>query len=113
MMSSPNHPTFDIDDAFSFNFPDYTSTSPDYFPVSPGNISPDPLDNLSNHEQKDLEPETLLHSFNLAPSIQTASYPSISSIGSCATFLNQSQHRGLPAWTWRVSKVSAKSSRST
>ncbi|GKE41482.1 hypothetical protein Tco_1468766 [Tanacetum coccineum] len=41
-MSSPKHPTFDIEDAFSSNFPDY-------FPVSPGNISPDPSDNLSKY----------------------------------------------------------------
>ncbi|GKD68540.1 hypothetical protein Tco_1322630, partial [Tanacetum coccineum] len=41
------HPTSDIEDAFSSNFPDYTPTSPDYFLVSPGNISPDPSDNLS------------------------------------------------------------------
>ncbi|GKB62377.1 hypothetical protein Tco_0918563 [Tanacetum coccineum] len=48
-MSSPNHPTFDIEDTFSSNFPNYTPTSPDYFPVSPRNISPDPLDNLSKY----------------------------------------------------------------
>ncbi|GJZ46750.1 reverse transcriptase domain-containing protein [Tanacetum coccineum] len=36
-MSSPNHPTFDIEDAFSSNFPDYIPASPDYFPASPGN----------------------------------------------------------------------------
>ncbi|GKD45252.1 hypothetical protein Tco_1269897 [Tanacetum coccineum] len=48
-MSSPNHPTSDIDDAFSSNFPNYTPTSPDYFPVSLGNISPDPSDNLSKY----------------------------------------------------------------
>ncbi|GKG09550.1 hypothetical protein Tco_0338296, partial [Tanacetum coccineum] len=35
-MSSPNHPTSDIEDAFSSNFPDYISASPDYFPASPG-----------------------------------------------------------------------------
>ncbi|GJW82533.1 hypothetical protein Tco_0146508 [Tanacetum coccineum] len=29
-MSSPNHPTFDIEDAFSSNFPDYIPASPDY-----------------------------------------------------------------------------------
>nr|GEU79173.1 hypothetical protein [Tanacetum cinerariifolium] len=40
-MSSPNHPTFKIEDAFSSNFPDYVSASPDYFLVSPGNTSPD------------------------------------------------------------------------
>ncbi|GJX43503.1 hypothetical protein Tco_0260179 [Tanacetum coccineum] len=36
-MSSPNHPTFDIEDAFSFNFPDYIPASPDYSPASLGN----------------------------------------------------------------------------
>ncbi|GJT84779.1 hypothetical protein Tco_1066496 [Tanacetum coccineum] len=35
-MSSPNHPTFDIEDAFSFNFTDYIPASPDYVPASPG-----------------------------------------------------------------------------
>nr|GEW75604.1 reverse transcriptase domain-containing protein [Tanacetum cinerariifolium] len=34
-MSSPNHPTSDIEDAFSSNFPDYISASPDYVPASP------------------------------------------------------------------------------
>nr|GEX42187.1 hypothetical protein [Tanacetum cinerariifolium]GEX42194.1 hypothetical protein [Tanacetum cinerariifolium] len=46
-MSSPNHPTSDIEDAFSFNFPDYTLASPDYFPASPGNTSPDPSNDLT------------------------------------------------------------------
>ncbi|GJU92780.1 hypothetical protein Tco_1317536 [Tanacetum coccineum] len=36
-MSSPNHPTFDIEDAFSSNFPDYIPASPDYSPASLGN----------------------------------------------------------------------------
>ncbi|GKC17434.1 putative reverse transcriptase domain-containing protein, partial [Tanacetum coccineum] len=36
-MSSPNHPTSDIEDAFSSNFPDYIPASPDYVPTSPGN----------------------------------------------------------------------------
>ncbi|GJS55729.1 hypothetical protein Tco_0629091 [Tanacetum coccineum] len=35
-MSSPNHPTFDIEDAFSSNFSDYIPASPDYVPASPG-----------------------------------------------------------------------------
>ncbi|GKF11495.1 hypothetical protein Tco_0049421, partial [Tanacetum coccineum] len=37
VMSSPNHPTSDIEDAFSSNFPDYISASPNYVPASPGN----------------------------------------------------------------------------
>nr|GEZ55802.1 hypothetical protein [Tanacetum cinerariifolium] len=48
-MSSPNHPTTDIEDAFSSNFPNYTMASPNYFPTSSGNISPDPPDNLSKY----------------------------------------------------------------
>ncbi|GJX81543.1 reverse transcriptase domain-containing protein [Tanacetum coccineum] len=36
-MSSPNHPTSNIEDAFSSNFLDYIPASPDYSPASPGN----------------------------------------------------------------------------
>ncbi|GJW51843.1 hypothetical protein Tco_0093194 [Tanacetum coccineum] len=36
-MSSPNHPTSNIEDAFSSNFLDYIPASPDYVPASPGN----------------------------------------------------------------------------
>ncbi|GJS61258.1 hypothetical protein Tco_0656042 [Tanacetum coccineum] len=35
-MSSPNHHTSDIEDAFSSNFPNYISAAPDYVPASPG-----------------------------------------------------------------------------
>nr|GEU29338.1 reverse transcriptase domain-containing protein [Tanacetum cinerariifolium] len=48
-MSSSNHPTSNIEDAFSSNFPDYTTALPNYFPASPGNISLDPPDNLSKY----------------------------------------------------------------
>ncbi|GJU30926.1 hypothetical protein Tco_1174515 [Tanacetum coccineum] len=48
-MSSSNHPTSDIEDAFSSNFSNYTPTSPNYFPASPRNISPDSSDNLSKY----------------------------------------------------------------
>ncbi|GJR85520.1 hypothetical protein Tco_0209531 [Tanacetum coccineum] len=37
VMSSPNHPTSDIEDVFSSNFLDYILTSRDYVPASPGN----------------------------------------------------------------------------
>nr|GEY97120.1 hypothetical protein [Tanacetum cinerariifolium] len=37
-MSSPNHPTSNIEDAFSSNFLDFIPASPDYVPTSPGNI---------------------------------------------------------------------------
>ncbi|GJR86535.1 hypothetical protein Tco_0210546 [Tanacetum coccineum] len=35
-MSSPSHPTSNIENVFSSNFPDYISASPDYVPASPG-----------------------------------------------------------------------------
>ncbi|GJT27709.1 reverse transcriptase domain-containing protein [Tanacetum coccineum] len=35
-MSSPNHPTSNMEDAFSSNFPNYLSASSDYVPASPG-----------------------------------------------------------------------------
>ncbi|GKA57106.1 hypothetical protein Tco_0756294, partial [Tanacetum coccineum] len=35
-MSSPNHPTSNMEDAFSSNFPNHLSASPDYIPTSPG-----------------------------------------------------------------------------
>nr|GEV33564.1 reverse transcriptase domain-containing protein [Tanacetum cinerariifolium] len=38
-MSYLNHPTSDIEDAFSSNFSDYISASSDYFPASSGNTS--------------------------------------------------------------------------
>ncbi|GKE53209.1 hypothetical protein Tco_1488365 [Tanacetum coccineum] len=47
MMSSPNHPTSDVEDAFSSNFPDYIPTSLDYFLALPGNISPDSSNDLT------------------------------------------------------------------
>nr|GEX15257.1 reverse transcriptase domain-containing protein [Tanacetum cinerariifolium] len=37
VIASPNHHTFDIEDAFSSNSPNYTPASPDYSPASPGN----------------------------------------------------------------------------
>ncbi|GKE59065.1 hypothetical protein Tco_1498250 [Tanacetum coccineum] len=36
MMSSPNHLTSSIEDAFSSNFPGFISASPDYVPALPG-----------------------------------------------------------------------------
>nr|GEU38645.1 hypothetical protein [Tanacetum cinerariifolium] len=38
-MSSPNHPTSDIENTFSSNSPDYTPVSPDYFPALSRNTS--------------------------------------------------------------------------
>ncbi|GKD82641.1 hypothetical protein Tco_1349480 [Tanacetum coccineum] len=35
-MSSPNHPTSNIEDVFSSKFLDYIPASPDYVPASPG-----------------------------------------------------------------------------
>ncbi|GKD51953.1 hypothetical protein Tco_1280929 [Tanacetum coccineum] len=51
-MSSYTHPSipsdYDVDDAFSsINAPNYIPTPPSYSPVTPGNISPDSLDDLT------------------------------------------------------------------
>nr|GEW63992.1 hypothetical protein [Tanacetum cinerariifolium] len=43
VISSPNHPTFDIEDAFSS--PNYTPASPDYSPASSGNTPSESLNN--------------------------------------------------------------------
>ncbi|GJZ97259.1 hypothetical protein Tco_0669712 [Tanacetum coccineum] len=45
VISLPNHPTSNIEDAFSSNFPDYISASPDYSPASPGNTYSSSLNN--------------------------------------------------------------------
>ncbi|GKB25609.1 hypothetical protein Tco_0865010, partial [Tanacetum coccineum] len=47
VMSSPTHPTSDVDDAFSFNFPNYIPASSDYFLASSGNTSSESSNNSS------------------------------------------------------------------
>ncbi|GJW81849.1 reverse transcriptase domain-containing protein [Tanacetum coccineum] len=55
VMSSSAHPVivpsdYDVEDTFSCTHsPDYTLASPDYFPASPRNTSPDPSDDLSKY----------------------------------------------------------------
>nr|GEV36049.1 hypothetical protein [Tanacetum cinerariifolium] len=49
-MSSPNHPTSDIEDAFSSNFLDYILASPDYVPSSLGKTFSESLNNSSGLE---------------------------------------------------------------
>ncbi|GKE83110.1 hypothetical protein Tco_1553110 [Tanacetum coccineum] len=54
-MSTSTHPIivpsdYDVEDAFSsIHSPDYTPVSSDYFPVSPGNTSPDSSDDLTKY----------------------------------------------------------------
>ncbi|GJY48230.1 putative reverse transcriptase domain-containing protein, partial [Tanacetum coccineum] len=57
MMSSLNHPTSDIEDAFSSNFSDYIPALPDYFLASSGNTSPNPSDDLSNNNESPIPPQ--------------------------------------------------------
>nr|GEX36358.1 hypothetical protein [Tanacetum cinerariifolium] len=53
-MSFPTHPTpSDVDEEYAFpsaNILDYTSTLPNYFPATRGNISSDFLENSKNDE---------------------------------------------------------------
>ncbi|GJS82499.1 hypothetical protein Tco_0749040 [Tanacetum coccineum] len=46
-MSSPNHPTSDIEDAFSSNFSNYIPAFQDYFPTSLGNTFSESSNNSS------------------------------------------------------------------
>ncbi|GKA35702.1 hypothetical protein Tco_0722193 [Tanacetum coccineum] len=46
-MSSPNHPTSNIEDAFSSNLPNYIPASPNYFAASPKNTSSESSNNSS------------------------------------------------------------------
>ncbi|GJW54098.1 hypothetical protein Tco_0098183 [Tanacetum coccineum] len=55
-MSSPSHPTSNIEDAFSSNFPDYIPASPDYVPASPGKT----YSSSSNNSFEFFLPEELL-----------------------------------------------------
>ncbi|GJW70725.1 hypothetical protein Tco_0127642 [Tanacetum coccineum] len=50
MMTSPNHSTFDIEDAFSsMNILNYTSVSSDYFPASSGSSSFNSTENFKDN----------------------------------------------------------------
>ncbi|GKD90008.1 hypothetical protein Tco_1365515 [Tanacetum coccineum] len=48
-MSSPNHLTSNIKDAFSSNFPDYPLASPNYFPTTPRNTSPNSSNDFTKY----------------------------------------------------------------
>ncbi|GJR17000.1 hypothetical protein Tco_0965527 [Tanacetum coccineum] len=64
-MSSPSHPTSNIEDGFSSNFPDYISASPEYFPALPGNTS---FEYLNNSFESPIPPPTIVHpSLMLSP----------------------------------------------
>nr|GEX10582.1 hypothetical protein [Tanacetum cinerariifolium] len=56
-MSSPNHHTSNIEDAFSSNFPNYIPASSDYFPASPGNTS-------SENSRDGIIPPVFSHFYN-------------------------------------------------
>ncbi|GKF38154.1 hypothetical protein Tco_0118215 [Tanacetum coccineum] len=60
-MSSPNHPTSDIEDAFSSNFPDYIPASPDYVLASPGNTYSSSSNNFHFERQEEQIKEILNH----------------------------------------------------
>ncbi|GJW47103.1 hypothetical protein Tco_0078749 [Tanacetum coccineum] len=60
-MSSPNHSTSDIKDAFSsMNILNYTSVSSDYFPALPGSSS----FNSSENAKDNIIPPVFLHFYN-------------------------------------------------
>ncbi|GKF55139.1 hypothetical protein Tco_0165479 [Tanacetum coccineum] len=61
-MTSPNHPTSNIEDAFSSNFPDYIPASLDYSPASPGNTYSSSLNNSFAYYAKEspIPPPTIV-----------------------------------------------------
>ncbi|GKC74892.1 hypothetical protein Tco_1120775 [Tanacetum coccineum] len=71
-MSSPDHPTANLEDAFSSNFPNYVPpASPDYIPTSPGKTYSSASNNIGI--------EGLLSPMQLSPS--TPSQPQALEIG--------------------------------
>nr|GEZ16444.1 hypothetical protein [Tanacetum cinerariifolium] len=100
-MSSPNHPTSDIKDAFSSNSPDYVPASPDYFPTSSGNTSSDssvnpfgliPISSPIHYNQ----------AYNLALlsfSVYTPTPPQIFEIGKSSIKMHLKHHRRAPKRT--------------
>ncbi|GJW65859.1 hypothetical protein Tco_0117743 [Tanacetum coccineum] len=73
-MSSPTHPTpSDVDEECAFpsaNILDYTSTLPNYFPATPGNISSDFLENSKNDEippESPIPPQALIAPLTILP----------------------------------------------
>nr|GEZ53764.1 hypothetical protein [Tanacetum cinerariifolium] len=73
-MSSPNHPTFDIVDAFSSNSPDYISASLDYFSASSRNIYPDSSNDLTKYLLTSLAVLPLSRVLSLPPMIDSRDF---------------------------------------
>ncbi|GKB57750.1 hypothetical protein Tco_0913936 [Tanacetum coccineum] len=59
-MSSLSHPTSNIEDAFSSNFPDYIPASPDYVPASPEKTYSSSSNNLFGHACIPIPPPTIV-----------------------------------------------------
>ncbi|GJY15966.1 hypothetical protein Tco_0386388 [Tanacetum coccineum] len=87
-MSSPNHSTSNIEDAFSStNSSNYTPDSPDYFPAIPGNISPNSLDDFTKYILATLV-FSPLHDMEVMPAYDTT--PLLQTIISLPTALTPS-----------------------
>ncbi|GJV18283.1 hypothetical protein Tco_1367303 [Tanacetum coccineum] len=58
-MSSPDHPTTNLEDAFSSNFPNYVPpASPDYVPASPGKTYSRLLSPTKSSSSTPFQPQT-------------------------------------------------------
>nr|GEW12226.1 hypothetical protein [Tanacetum cinerariifolium] len=77
VMSSPNHSTSDIKDAFSSNFPDYILVSPNYVPASSGKIYPSSSNNSfglkRGHDRSSSSTPTLPQEFDIGESSRKTS----------------------------------------
>ncbi|GJT58270.1 putative reverse transcriptase domain-containing protein [Tanacetum coccineum] len=87
-MSSPNHSTSNIEDAFSStNSPNYTPASPDYFPAIPGNISPNSSDDFTKYLLATLV-FSHLHDMEVMPAFSSGS-TSLLNNGKCSSNPNR------------------------
>nr|GEZ83087.1 reverse transcriptase domain-containing protein [Tanacetum cinerariifolium] len=77
VMSSPNHSTSDIKDAFSSNFPDYILVSLNYVPASSGKIYPSSSNNSfglkRGHDRSSSSTPTLPQEFDIGESSRKTS----------------------------------------
>ncbi|GJR65014.1 hypothetical protein Tco_0011079 [Tanacetum coccineum] len=95
-MSSPNHSTSDIEDAFSsMNILNYTSVSPDYFPVQAELLPPKKRIRSPSSSSTTLSNSSRNQTHNLvspSSSVYTPTPPQIFEIGKCSIKMYLKHH---------------------
>ncbi|GJV50601.1 hypothetical protein Tco_1446342 [Tanacetum coccineum] len=89
-MSSPNHSTSDLEDAFSsMNILNYTSVSPDYFPASAGSSS---FNSSENSKDNMIPPNQTRNLVSPSFSVYTPTPPQIFEIGKSSSKIYLKHH---------------------